>query len=807
MAELFVNPWMLGGLAALSAPIIIHLLNKRRFQIVDWAAMDFLLQAESKNRRRIQVEDLLLLFLRMLLLALLVFAVARPVLQGFVGHREDERHVVVDDSFSMEASGGAGIPFVAAQASAQSYVEEAIGRGMGLTVWQGTRGEQLHRLERAADETDANGSTGDAGEPSPPSESALAVYAARASEVLTGLRRMRSLDASLSVGRLFERLRERFTGREKPLLRSVVLISDFRSSDWRDSAGALRPEIAASIANFENDEILERIDWRLVDVGRPSSENLAVTAVRVATDLPAVGAPVRILVEVVNHGPDERRNLRGAVEIGSPEPTSRGVQAATPPRRVALNEIPLLAAGSSVTTEAVVEFDASGEYPLTAMIEGAVDRLPIDDRSFGVVRVRKGIRVLLVDGDARGDRFESDSGHLAAALAPRGPFPSGVLVERTTGEITAELTRDRDVVLVLNRSGISTDEVGVLRRFVRQGGGLGYFVGNRVEPERYAALAGLRSEASAPASSDAELRLFPAKILSATSPKERAHLRISDVRHAAFEAFRGVEGSSIEQVGFDRLFTLEPVDGALVVARFDDPANTPAIVELQSIAGEDEATTDAAPSETPDPVRRRAAGKVVLFNLTADRDWNDWPADPSFPIVMQEWARYLAPRMGDERTVTAGGVLAWPWAPGLAYTVRTPDGEAFRFDPTAPDSQSAISVNGRYLYFRETYRAGIYWIVPSRSVEGAVVDESALAPIAFACTRDPDESRLDPDPLDSLRPELESLGMRVSVTESEGGGLRVGESGGEVWRWLATAAGIVLLAELLFAWWLGRRGA
>mgnify|MGYP001292532921 CR=1 FL=1 len=48
-----MNPWMLGlgGLAVLS-PILIHLLNKRRFKIVNWAAMDFLFEAEKKNRRR-----------------------------------------------------------------------------------------------------------------------------------------------------------------------------------------------------------------------------------------------------------------------------------------------------------------------------------------------------------------------------------------------------------------------------------------------------------------------------------------------------------------------------------------------------------------------------------------------------------------------------------------------------------------------------------------------------------------------------------------------------------------------------------
>lgn len=42
-----LNPWLLGaGAILVASPIIIHLLNKRRFRIVDWAAMDFLLEAD-----------------------------------------------------------------------------------------------------------------------------------------------------------------------------------------------------------------------------------------------------------------------------------------------------------------------------------------------------------------------------------------------------------------------------------------------------------------------------------------------------------------------------------------------------------------------------------------------------------------------------------------------------------------------------------------------------------------------------------------------------------------------------------------
>src|SRR5207302_8409599 len=76
----FLNPIMLAGLAAISVPIIIHLLNRRKFQKVVWAAMRFLKISVEQNQRRMRIEDMILLALRCLLLALLALALARPAM-------------------------------------------------------------------------------------------------------------------------------------------------------------------------------------------------------------------------------------------------------------------------------------------------------------------------------------------------------------------------------------------------------------------------------------------------------------------------------------------------------------------------------------------------------------------------------------------------------------------------------------------------------------------------------------------------------------------------------------------------------
>ena len=74
----FLNPILLFGLAAVSVPILIHLLNRRKFQKVVWGAMRFLQTSVERNQRRMRMEDLILLALRCLLVALLALALARP---------------------------------------------------------------------------------------------------------------------------------------------------------------------------------------------------------------------------------------------------------------------------------------------------------------------------------------------------------------------------------------------------------------------------------------------------------------------------------------------------------------------------------------------------------------------------------------------------------------------------------------------------------------------------------------------------------------------------------------------------------
>src|SRR5947207_10959122 len=106
----FLNLLMLAGLGAVAIPPLIHLLSRRRYQTVDWGAMQFL-QVSETTRRRLLLEELLLMLLRMGLIAVMVLALGAPYVTGSLltaaGARPNRDVVLVlDGSASMGGNAG-----------------------------------------------------------------------------------------------------------------------------------------------------------------------------------------------------------------------------------------------------------------------------------------------------------------------------------------------------------------------------------------------------------------------------------------------------------------------------------------------------------------------------------------------------------------------------------------------------------------------------------------------------------------------------------------------------------------------------
>ncbi len=102
----FFNPSILIALLAMLVPIIVHLFKLRKFKKENFTNVAFLKKVEIESRKSAQLKKWLTLISRLLMLACIIFAFAKPYIPLENEVNEDtEMAVYIDNSFSMQAVG------------------------------------------------------------------------------------------------------------------------------------------------------------------------------------------------------------------------------------------------------------------------------------------------------------------------------------------------------------------------------------------------------------------------------------------------------------------------------------------------------------------------------------------------------------------------------------------------------------------------------------------------------------------------------------------------------------------------------
>src|SRR5262245_18839651 len=126
MPVIFTNAALLFGLLALGIPILIHLLLKRKQQRLRFSTIQFFQRLDEKASQKRKLRNLLLLAMRLLLFALLVFAFARPILPDRLVPGTDgpprQAVIVLDGSASMQATDRDGSRWARAKDAASRIV-------------------------------------------------------------------------------------------------------------------------------------------------------------------------------------------------------------------------------------------------------------------------------------------------------------------------------------------------------------------------------------------------------------------------------------------------------------------------------------------------------------------------------------------------------------------------------------------------------------------------------------------------------------------------------------------------------------
>ena len=300
MLSWLMNPFMLGlGALAVASPIIIHLLNRRRFKIVDWAAMDFLFEADKKNRRRVQIENLILLFLRCLAMLLIGLLLARPFLPSDVvslvaTNQKYERIIVIDDSLSSQVLSGNLPAIEVAKESLSNLVTEFADSSDSedwLTVALTSNPEQpILANEPVTKET--------------------------LPALLDSIEKIEATDGRSSYSESLSELRRYFSSNEDNVARVVYLYSDLRQADWDVAPGSNQDSAPNQLLN---QLALDSADCYLIDIGSDNDQNLAITSFR-PLDLQVTNRVIRYAAEVTNFGTATANEIRVIFQVNDSPP-------------------------------------------------------------------------------------------------------------------------------------------------------------------------------------------------------------------------------------------------------------------------------------------------------------------------------------------------------------------------------------------------------------------------------------------------------------------------------------------------------
>jgi hypothetical protein len=733
----FVHPGLLFGAALAAVPLVIHLLNRQRYRPLPWAAMRFVLAAYRKTRRRAQLENLILLLLRMAAVALLALAIARP----FIGDRsplaslaQSRRDVVL----VLDHSASTGY-----RADIESSFERIVARAKELVLeLDGARDDRVRLLLAGA-------------------RTKLVAWR-RPDEALSVLSTLSApadepLDLALALGEVVRLAQEESQGSTKSGL-EIRLLTDLQRRNFdvgaHDAANG-GPALAEQLAALA--QLGARV--RIEDLGSPElvPPNLAVTRVEIAAPTVAAQAPCDIAVTVHNFGPNVRAGVR--VTLFVDEDQKLPYRALDVPAR------------GSARVNFTATFATSGAHVVTARIEA--DRLAVDDVRAHVVNVPPAVRVLLVNGEPRPEIENDETGFLHAVLDPprddevlagsaAAPFEARVVEPHALRDGSADLT-DVDVLVLANVEGLAADVVQALERWTAAGGALILTCGKRVDA---------RSFNNRMFASDGS-GLAPAELGARVALGRRdGYFRVREFQldHPVFAFFVDERWRPLlTEVPIYEFALARPGANARVLARLDDDAGSPLLVEK--------------------PYDR---GKVFLWTTSIDPEWTRLPESPRTLVpLVHEWLRYAARPQRAPRNVPVGAALiadvdSFPRQPTLvdqAGARRALDAE--------PEALGAAA--WRVVALQAAERAGVYRL----EFEGAAAQPFAVELDA----REGDLERLAAGELATLHPvfELESGGA------SERGDDGPRPEKGELWRAIAIACFAVLVAESLWAAWLGSR--
>jgi hypothetical protein len=717
---------MLGWLGAAAAPILIHLLSRRKYREVSFAAMEYLLAAVRRRTRRLLFEQWLLLAVRTLLVVLVVLAVAEPYIEragaAFTPGGHVHRVLVFDGSYSMAYKPADKTRFEHAKEIARQIVRDSP-QGDAFTlllmsstprVIVGTAALEPAAILQEIDNLELPHTTAD---------------------LPAAIPAIRQLITTVAA--------------DNPRLdrHEVYFLSDLQRTTW----GPQLSQPARAQFREQSSELAKLAGLFVIDLGRPSAGNLAITDLR-AADWPITAGRDALFQVRLQH-------------FGSAAPERQVVELFVNGRRIAQKQVELSPDGSG-TAEFSYRFDVPGDHAVEARAGG--DALDVDNHRYLALTVRQAMRALCIDGRPSGGSFRGAADYLAVALSPQGETSDRAPLQVEVAAESALLERNLsayDCLFLCNVAQFTASEARALDAHLQGGGCVVFFLGDQVLADRYNRELGVAGEGRAGGP-----HILPARL---DSVIDRPQFRLDPLgyRHPLLAAFRGRGQTSLLTTPVFKHFRLTPSPKSQATTALALGNGDPLVIEQA--------------------VRR---GRVVLVGTAAEPSWSALPLWPSFVPLVQEIVAWCAAGQIEQQNVLAGETFDALTSPvATSVSVRSPDGRQHPAQLRAAADRFALT-------YADTLHSGIY-----AAQFGPPVSRSQT----FAVNVDTAESDLAAIDPDELRDETwADVPFVYQTSWQDIKGAAVGSSHGQQRLHVDLLYGALGLAltEVLLAWKLGARG-
>ncbi len=253
-------------------------------------------------------------------------------------------------------------------------------------------------------------------------------------------------------------------------------------------------------------------------------------------------------------------------------------------------------------------FPMQGNEAIEGTVEIPDDALNVDNKRFFSYQPDQKIKALVVDGDPKTIAHQRESFYLENALNPFTVALSNI--EPTVSTVEQLQVRnlfDFSVVLLCNVRELPFDYERELEKYVQQGGALFIALGDEIDPKYYNEKLG---------------NLLPVSIkaLHQIGRKDKPfRLDIKKSAHPVLKVFKGKSLEEMKSIRFNSLYSVEPRENRKYTVPLKFTNQYPAVLESDF-----------------------GKGKVILYVSSVDRDWNNFPIQPTFLPWIQRWVKYSA---------------------------------------------------------------------------------------------------------------------------------------------------------------------